>query len=145
MSQDQTIEIPDTAVANQPKKRGCWRGCFRGCLITVLVLALPVWWFCFHTTPLRVSKETTYVLGPMTSDGKRIDYFRAMEERFYPPEMTTDDNGYRLIVRACGDMVKRERHQFSHKPGEYLPPEELASEPYRLQVYEKLGLDRIPL
>ena len=73
MSQAQ--EVLESAVKNQPKRLGCFRGCF----IIVLVLVVPVWWFCLHTTPLRVSKETTYVLGPMTSDGKRIDYFLAME------------------------------------------------------------------
>ena len=120
-------EIIDTAVQNQPKL--CLpgrRGCLRGCLIVFILLALPVWWFCLHTTPLRVSKETTYVLGPMTSDGKRIDYFRAMEERYYPPEMKTDDNGYRLIVRACGATFDEEN----------VHPELI-----RQQIYEKLGLD----
>jgi hypothetical protein len=127
MSQDQ---IP---VHSQPKKRG-WR---RGCLITLGVLALlavPFVWFNL-STPLRVSKETTYVLGPMTADGKRIDYFRAMEERLYPPEMKTDDNGYRLIVRACGDMVKRTE-------GCCEDERELdCAGLLRKQVYEKLGLD----
>ena len=94
MSQPQAQNVLESAVKNQPKLcRTRWGGCFRGCLITVLVLAVPLWWFCLHTTPLRVSKETTYVLGPMTSDGKRIDHFLAMEEQFYPPELATDDNG----------------------------------------------------
>jgi hypothetical protein len=134
MSQAQ--EVLESAVKNQPKKRGCFRGCF----IAVLVLALLFWWFCLHTTPLRVSKETTYVLGPLTSDGKRIDYFLAMEERYYPPEMKTDDNGYRLIVRACGDMVKREESRQDLKTGKWVEVKG-DPEPYRLQVYEKLGLD----
>jgi len=126
MSQSQAQSVLETAVQNQPKKRGCRRGC-QGCLIAVVVLAVPLVWFNIPTA-LRVSKETTYVLGPMTSDGKRIDYFRAMEERFYPPQMKTDENGYRLIVRAFGDMVQRETGCCS--------PESI-----RLQVYEKLGLD----
>ena len=107
------------------KRKSFLYGClFYGCLpllVLALVSALPIYWFCFHTTPLRISEETTFVLGPMTSDGKRIDYFRAMEERYYPPEMKTDDNGYRLIVRAMGVNID--------------------NEVLRLQVYEKLGLD----
>jgi hypothetical protein len=129
-------EVIETAVTNQPKKRGCWRSC----LIVFLILALPVWWFCFHTTPLRVSKETTYVLGPMTSDGKRIDYFLAMEERLYPPEMKTDDNGYRILVRACGAGFMEERWRHNPATGEHRE-EKFDPEPFRLQVYEKLGLD----
>jgi hypothetical protein len=128
MSTEKAQEVIDIAVQNQPNpKRGC-RGCLKICLIVALVLAVPFWWFCLHTTPLRISKETTYVLGPMTRDGKRIDYFRALEERYYPPEMKTDDNGYRIFVRACGPL---------HDASEYLSLNEL----FRLQTYEKLGLD----
>jgi len=138
MSHDQAQTVITTAVENQPKKRGCRRGC----LITLGVLALlavPFVWFNLSTS-LRVSKETTYVLGPMTSDGKRIDYFRAMEERFYPPEMKTDDNGYRLIVRACGATITTEKSVQDMKTLEWKTIE-INTEPLRLQVYEKLGLD----
>ena len=116
MSQDQ---IP---VHSQPKKRGCRRGC----LIVVLVLALPFWWFCIHPAPLRISEETTYVTGPVTSKGY-IDYLAALEERNYPPEMKTDNNGYRLFVQQFGLLDPD------------LSPEDY--EFYRLQTYEKLGLD----
>ena len=130
-------EVLDTAVANQPKKCGCWRSC----LIAVLLLALPVWWFCLHTTPLRVSKETTCVLGPMTADGKRIDYFRAMEERYYPPEMKTDDNGYRLIVRTFGVQIDADIKEWNAQTNEMVTKRKVDPEPLRLQTYEKLGLD----
>ncbi|MCL2006212.1 MAG: DUF1559 domain-containing protein [Planctomycetaceae bacterium] len=129
-------EVLDTAIANQPKKRGWWRGC----LIVCLLLALPYYWVGCHTTRLRVSEETTRALGPMTADGKRLDYFRAMEERYYPPEMKTDDNGYRLIVRAFGANISDERHRHNFQTGENYS-EKFDSEPLRLQVYEKLGLD----
>ncbi|MDR0329039.1 MAG: DUF1559 domain-containing protein, partial [Planctomycetaceae bacterium] len=108
----------------QLKPKKC--GCFRGCIITVLVLALPFWWFCIHPAPLRISEETTYVLGPVTAAGY-IDYFKALEERNYPPEMKTDENGYRLFIRQFGLIDP------------YLPSENY--EFYRLQTYEKLGLD----
>jgi hypothetical protein len=71
-------------------------------------------------------------------DGKRIDYVKAMEERFYPLEMKTDDNGYRLIVRECGDMVERSEIKSGSCCERTGVPE---SEIYRRQVYEKLGLD----
>jgi hypothetical protein len=133
-------EISETVELNLPQqKRGCRRGCMIFLIIFVIV-AIPVWRFCLHTTPLRISKETTYVTEPMTADGKRIDYFRAMEERYYPPEMKTDDNGYRMIVRACGDLTKRYKTVTDPKTGE-TKSEELISESLRIQVYEKLGLD----
>jgi hypothetical protein len=136
----------DNAVKNQLKQnpqrgclRGCRHGCF-GCFTFLLIAAVPFWWFCLHTTPLRISKETTYVTSPLTQDGKRIDYFRAFEERCYPPEMKTDDNGYRIIVRNFGDLAKRDKYVRDPKTGE-IKNEELDPEPFRLQLYEKLGLD----
>ena len=54
----------------------------------------------FWSPPLRISKETTYITEPLTSDGTRVDYFAALEKDCYPPEMKTDDNGYRILVRA---------------------------------------------
>jgi len=138
MSQSEAQSVIESAVQNQPKKRGCRRGC-QGCLIALVILAVPFVWFNIPT-PLRVSKETTYVLGPMTSDGKRIDYFRAMEERFYPPQMKTDENGYRMLVRAIGTAFPTERREQDPKTLEWTTVE-LDPEPLRIQVYEKLGLD----
>ena len=106
---------------------------------TLLILVAAVWYFCLYATPLKISPETTYITAPLMSDGKRVDYFRAMEEKFYPPEMKTEDNGYRLLVRAMGV-------QFSPR-GVYIAldtwikREDFDPEPLRLQVYEKLGLD----
>ncbi|GHT40924.1 hypothetical protein FACS189443_1960 [Planctomycetales bacterium] len=140
MSTEKAQEVINTAVQNQPEPPRYWRnsgcrtyltGCLKICLLAALVLAVPFWWFCLHTTPLRFSKETTYITEPKTSDGKRIDYFRALEERYYPPEMKTDDNGYRIFIRGCGTL-----HEISY----YDPPNE-SNESFRLQTYEKLGLD----
>jgi len=107
-----------------------------GCLIVLVVLAVPL---CFFNIPteLKVSKETTYVLGPMTADGKRIDYFRAMEERFYPPEMKTDDNGYRILVQTLG-VNAWQRETGDPTIGEMLFP---TTEALWIQIHEKLGLD----
>lgn len=114
-------------------------GCVIG-LIIVLIIAIPAWWFCVRTSPLEISKETTYFLGPERMDGKGIDYFLAIEKEFASPEMKTDENGYRLIVRACGDMAEREKYVFNKKTGMF-DTVKLDPEPFRLQVYEKLGLD----
>lgn len=138
---DKTVarELIEEAVKNQPaEKPGCRFGCLRGCVVFFILAALPLYWFGCHSTSLRVARETTHVLGPMTSDGKRVDYFLAMEERFYPPEMKTDENGYRLIVRALGDPVKtvRDPRQRITRTTQDADPE-----PFHSQVYEKLGLD----
>jgi len=134
MSNDQSTEIPVAETTPTKRTRR------RGCLVWFLIFAAVYYWVGCHSTPLRVSKETTYALGPMTSDGKRIDYFRAIEERYYPPEMQTDDNGYRLIVKACGVTIRPERTRYDAKTGEPYA-EKIDPEPFRLQVYEKLGLD----
>jgi hypothetical protein len=76
--------------------------------------------------PLDISKETTYVTGPLTEEGY-IDYLKAFEQWSYPPEFATDENGFRIFVRQFGDVGydgEPEHREF-----------------YRLQKYEKLGLD----
>ena len=88
-------------------------------IVVVCVTALPV-----------IADEPTRITGPLTAEGY-IDYLKALEERFYPPEMKTDDNGFRGFVRTFGD-VEIEDH-------DYETPEK--REFYRFQRYEKLGLD----
>ena len=58
-------------------------------------------------------------------------YIKAWEQRVYPPEFSTDDNGYRVFIRQFGDA--------GHQAGRGEKPEN--REFYRLQLYEKLGLD----
>ncbi|MDR3109134.1 MAG: hypothetical protein LBU65_05535 [Planctomycetaceae bacterium] len=124
MPTEKVIEADNFTVQNQLKpKRGC-RQIFFICLIFILIAAVPLWWFCIHTTPLQFSKETTYVTDPKTADGKWIDYLAAIEKRHYQPEMKTDDNGYRILVRACGFVTQSKTHE----------------EVIRKQTYEKLGL-----
>jgi hypothetical protein len=48
---------------------------------------------------LRISTETTFITEPLTSDGKQIDYFVAIQQRIQPDNAATDDNGYRLLVQ----------------------------------------------
>ena len=83
------------------QRKSCFRGCLLyGCL-TLLVLALPFWYICLYAPPLKISPETTRITGPLTADGQ-IDYFKALEERIYPPELATDENGFRDFVRLFG-------------------------------------------
>jgi len=111
--------------------------------LILLILAIATWYLCFYAPPLKISPETTYITAPLMSDGKRIDYFRAWEERAYPPEMKTDDNGYRILVRAIGDPTKH--GSWDEEDNGCCPSSGLVKkfdpEPFRLQVYEKLGLD----
>ena len=78
--------------------------------------------------PLEISEATTRITGPLTDKGQ-IDFFKALEQKISPPELATDENGYRVYFRYFGDTGwtrKPEHHEF-----------------YRLQNYEKLGLDPI--
>ena len=81
-------------------------------------------WF-ITPPPLVISEETTRIIGPLTGDGY-IDFLKALEDRFFPPELAADDNGYRDFVRLFGDVAK-----WKEEDREF----------YRLQLYERLGLD----
>ncbi|MHB8898062.1 MAG: DUF1559 family PulG-like putative transporter [Thermoguttaceae bacterium] len=129
------IQELNDAMAILPKKRlGCLGRFARYGAVLLVLLAAFVYWNFFRTPPLRISKETTYITEPLTSDGKRVDYFAAMEKLLYPPEMKTDDNGYRLIVRELGD-AEDERYDFR---GNKIEAETNARSE---EVYRKLGLD----
>jgi hypothetical protein len=89
--------------------------------VTAFLLVLGgMAWNLFVDVPLRISAETTYVTAPLTADGQWVDYVAALELRRYPPEMQTDDNGARLIVRATGagpDMTPEATQQIYRKLG----------------------------
>lgn len=95
-------------------------------IFTALVATPPIWWFCLWTAPLQISTETTFITKPLTSDGKQIDYFQALENLLNPSGMKTNNNGYRLFLRSFG-----------------LPKHEFSSDSMRKQFYEKLGLDPV--
>jgi len=119
----------DTTENTSPRKR------FSCCLIVALCVATPAiavallvgWVVLIHriipAPALVISEETTRITGPLTADG-RVDFFRALEQRVSPPELATDENGFRVFVRLFGDV------------GYEGEPEE--REFYRLQLYEKL-------
>ena len=131
----EAIKEVDEAMAILPKKRfGCFRRFAKTGAVLLLLLAVFVYWNFLRTPRLRISKETTYITEPLTSDGQRVDYFAAWEETFYPPEMKTDDNGYRMIVRALGEA---EDQRYDSEGNEI----DLNTKARSVQIYEKLGLD----
>jgi hypothetical protein len=89
----------------------------------VMAAAIAAFYFGYvRNVPLQIAAETTHLTEPLTSDGTRVDYFAASEQMIYPPEMATEENGYRMIVEALGVV------------------EDISPEDAR-QIYEKLGLD----
>lgn len=89
-----------------------------GCVIVLLgmllVGLLVAGYLCvFRSVPLRISKETTYITGPLKSDGKRVDYLAAWEQATYPKNIATEENGYRLIVEHIGKSPEATTEYFS--------------------------------
>jgi len=133
------LHIPrrrDTLTDMSKKRYSC-------CLILAICAAMPllllggvVLLLLMPAPPLIISEETTRITGPLTPSGQ-IDFFKALEQKIYPPELATDENGFRDFTRLFGDV---ERYFFA---GLYIHPDmrNQVSEFYRLQKYEKLGLD----
>ena len=113
-------KLSATTEERQPRKIGClvylWGG---GALLLILF-----WFNIVRSVPPKVAPEITYITEPRTPSGLFVDYRQAIEQAMYPPEMATDDNGYRMVMRALGPMEK-------------------TSDEYTQQRYEKLGLDFI--
>jgi len=110
---------------NIPVKRSFWSlwEVRISAAVLVAMMLLLVWIVVIRVPPLIISEETTRITGPLTADG-RIDFFKALEQWSYPPEIATDDNGFRIFVRLFGDVSETRGNEF-----------------YRVQRYEKLGLD----
>lgn len=102
------------------------------CLLILVAFGVGNASQAFAADALMISKETTQITEPLTADGKRVDYFRAMEQKLYPEEMKTDENGYRILVRALGD----------HRNDRLDREDDEENDPaLQKQTYEKLGLD----
>lgn len=122
---DDAIKNVKEAMAILPRKPfGCLAQSATYGGILLLLLAVFVYWNLFRQPRLKISKATTYITEPLTSDGTRVDYFAAFEDEFYESDMTPEDNGYRLIVGALGDVTDNGRKTATAR-----------------QYYEKLGLD----
>lgn len=119
---------PEDWNPENPRRRFRRWGC-AALSILFLLAALTVYLLCVYAPPLRISGETTRITGPLAPDG-RIDFFKALEEKVYPPELATDENGYRHFVRVFGDI---QNNNYGSDPS--------YTEFYRKQKYRKLGLD----
>lgn len=126
-------------IASPPKKQEDEKrqGCFRpGCLFLLFagILFLGGFYiFCLYTPPLYISMETTRITEPIRADGQ-IDFFKAYEKRVYPPELATDENGYRLFVQTFGDVASEIEFTSSGSKSFYMK-----------QKAEKLGLNPLTL
>jgi hypothetical protein len=125
--------------------------CCLGCLfyggLTVLVLALisalPVWYFCIYAPPLVVSEATTRITSPLTEDGQ-VDFFKVFKEKLSSPELTSDENGYRIFVRQFGYAPRKRARVLDGTMGPYFtggPEVPDKQELARLELYKKLDLD----
>ncbi len=102
-----------------------------GCLaLLVLVLLASIFW---PAPPLRISKETTYVTGPLDAKG-RVDYLAAVEQR-YAKDLAPEENAARHYVRTFDPETRdwpEVRDEMLRRLG--LPP--AAEEPAYLQWFE---------
>ena len=93
-----------------------------------------------YSRPLRVSTETTYITGPLKSDGEQVDYFAAIRQATRPANASTDENGYRLILRHLGKPPDVDAAHFARLCEELgLDPEAIRPDMTYQQPYEFLA------
>ena len=77
-------------------------GLICGFLLILLPLAAIHYVIWTHwLNPIAISTSTTFITKPLTSDGKRVDMFHALEKRITPPNPPLE-NGFRLMVEQFG-------------------------------------------
>ncbi len=64
--------------------------------------------------PMRISRETTYITEPLKSDGMQVDYFAALQQATYPPDIATENNGFRLLVQHLGPRPRTTPEEFDN-------------------------------
>ncbi|MCL2709650.1 MAG: hypothetical protein FWE95_02120 [Planctomycetaceae bacterium] len=145
-AEDSTTRPEYVSVFTSPVTR---RTCLTGCIVLAIIVAvlglllLGAFLIIRFTPipPLVISEETTRFTGPLTDDGL-IDFAKIVEERFYPPELATDENGYRVFYRLFGDAGYVERQRLVLDSQEFGYDEQPGDrESYRFQTCEILGLD----
>jgi len=131
-------ELINEAVEKQPKAGKKSRLRRWGRVFAVLFGLFVIWYLCVgRGVPPRISRETTWITEPRTADGKWIDYCKAYEQLYYPPEMQTDENGYRIIARHLGLHIGLPEFRLRYCDGKDY---DLDQEALLAQGYEKLGL-----
>ena len=112
------FEIPyqntgfDAELAQNPRSRRngscCFFGCCLGCLGFLILIALACFAFgyCLMSggADLIVSEETTVITEPLKSDGKTVDFFKAIQE-MTEPQIPADENGFRDVLLAFGQGI----------------------------------------
>ena len=127
-----TFELPyqnnagfEAEMAYAPRKRlgCCFCGCCSGCLLLILlfIAALAaIWYFCLTGgAPLTVSPETTIITEPLKSDGKTVDFHKAIQ-KMIEPDIKADENGFRDVVIGYGQAVFEPGHNKNDAQQQYL-------------------------
>lgn len=67
----------------------------------------------YFLEPIWISKQTTHITEPRTPNGRQVDFFAAIEQRL-APNVSPEDNGFRVLAETFGSEVfdKRERDFF---------------------------------
>ncbi|TVS08570.1 MAG: DUF1559 domain-containing protein, partial [Planctomycetaceae bacterium] len=99
MTESQQISAVGSA-RGQSDTSSNWLWCLGAVAVGLLLLAGVA--SMFSSKPLQISHDTTYLTGPLKSDGQQVDYFAAIEQAVRPDSIASDDNGYRLIVQHLG-------------------------------------------
>lgn len=96
--------------ALQEKKKGCggclW-GCGCGCLTLILLAvvgSIVFYYQCFRGVPMVVAPETTLITEPLRSDGKMVDFFKAIEDLSIP-NIAAEQNGFTNVLKAYGKAI----------------------------------------
>lgn len=99
----ESLPTPESTNDNRPlsprkSRRALW---ICGGIVFLLVVAV-VYVNLLPSRPLCISKETTYIIEPLKSNGKEMDYFAAIQQATRSENLATDENGYRLVVQHLG-------------------------------------------
>lgn len=70
-------------------------------LTPLAFLHFAVW--AYWINPIKISKETTFLTEPRTPDGKRVDFFAALQQRM-TPQTPPQENGFRMMVQELGPV-----------------------------------------
>jgi hypothetical protein len=79
----------------------------------LLLLVLALVGSRFVSPRYRISKETTYLVEPLTHGGKRVDYWSAIHEATRPDNLASEENGYRLLLQKLGRSPDGDPESFS--------------------------------
>ena len=86
------------------KRHGCFFRLLKWCSVACLVVTLYVFIDALPFGGVTISPETTRITAPLTPDGKAVDYRQFFLEQ-EPKNMSTDENGFRVIARELGPSL----------------------------------------